>query len=75
MDVCNSNSNWQFGIFAVTVTMVSRYHGNFNICVVTFWNEFICRIVTYTEELTSIYICYSTGDWFNTPLSGLITST
>ena len=28
MDVCNSNnSNWKFDIFAVTVTMVSRYHG------------------------------------------------
>ena len=29
LDVCNSSSNWyKFGIFAVTVTMVSRYHGN-----------------------------------------------
>ena len=37
IDVCNSNSNWQFDIFAVTFAMVSRYHGNFNICVVTFW--------------------------------------
>ena len=22
----------------------------------------------HAEELASIYICYSTGDWFNTPL-------
>ena len=41
IDVCNSNnsslnnSNWQFDIFAVTVPMVWRYHGSFNICVVT----------------------------------------
>ena len=38
-------------------------------------DEFACRIVTYAEELASIHICYSTGDWFNTPLSGFITST
>ena len=31
--------------------------------------------ITYAKELTSIYICYSTGDWFNTSLSGFITST
>ena len=37
--------------------------------------RFTCRIVTYVEELVSVYICYSTGDWFNTPLSGFITST
>ena len=36
---------------------------------------FNCRIVTYAEELVSIYICYSTGGWFSTPLSGVITST
>ena len=34
-----STSSWLFDIFAVTVTMVSRYHGYFNICVVTFWME------------------------------------
>ena len=26
----------------------------------------------HAEELASIYICYSTGDWFNTPLSSFI---
>ena len=40
-----------------------------------FISEFTCRIVTYAEELVSIYICYSTGEWFNTPLSVFITST
>ena len=35
---------------------------------------FTCRIVTYAEELASAYICYATGNWFNTPLSGYITS-
>ena len=40
-------------------------------------DEFTCRIVTHTEELASIYIyiCYSTGELFNTPLSAFITST
>ena len=38
-------------------------------------DESTCRIVTYLEELASIYISYSTGDWFNTPLFGCILST
>ena len=37
--------------------------------------EFACRIVTYAKELVSICICYSIGEWFNTPLSSFITST
>ena len=39
------------------------------------YDEFTCRIVTYAEELGSIYFWYSIGDWFNTPMSGFITST
>ena len=38
-------------------------------------DEFSCIIVTYAEELASIYICHSSGNWFNTPLFGFITST
>ena len=37
-------------------------------------DEFTCRIVTYAEELASIYICYSTGDRLNAHLSCCITS-
>ena len=28
----------------------------------------------YADELASIYICYSTGDWFNTLLSNIIST-
>ena len=38
-------------------------------------DRFTCRIVTYAEVLVSVYICYSTGEWFNTPLPGFIMST
>ena len=27
-------------------------------------DRFTCRIVTFAKELTSVYICYSTGEWF-----------
>ena len=30
------------------------------------------RTVSYAKELTSVYICYSQGNGFNTPLSGLL---
>ena len=29
----------------------------------------------HAEELASIYICFSTGVWFNTPLSSFVHST
>ena len=31
---------------------------------VVWCDRFTCKIVTYAKELTSVYICYSTGDWF-----------
>ena len=26
--------------------------------------QLTCSIVTYAKELVSVYICYSTGEWF-----------
>ena len=38
-------------------------------------DRFTYRIVTYAKELTSVYIYHSTGEGFNTSLSGFITHT
>ena len=37
-----------------------------------FISEFTCRIVTYAEELVSIYICYSTGECLILPCLSLL---
>ena len=34
--------------------------------------EYVAMTVSYARELTSVYICYSQGDGFNTSLSRLL---
>ena len=37
--------------------------------------RYTSKTVSYAKELTSVYICYSEGNGFNTPLSRLLRTT